>query len=244
MHSPTTFFEDDAMRISGSLGAAGTAVVAFAGVGNALGSVPIEEFRKSISESACAQSTIFVIDKSRSWYNDRRFLTLADRINTLVDRSQAESVVTLGSSMGATGAIRFAGSIRNCHRAIAFSPQFSVHSDIVPFEQRWLELRSRIKCWQFMDACDTISDQVDYLLLFGSRSAEDIQHMKCFRRHPKNARLNIMFAENCGHNIPLPLRSRGRLAEFLRISITQGSGAADDLKRTLGYANLNAPLPH
>ena len=71
-------------------------------------------------------------------HNDWFINSETDAVETLLSEvSQRYSeVVSLGFSMGAYGALRFAQPLR-ASRILAVSPQASIHPDIVPFETRY-----------------------------------------------------------------------------------------------------------
>jgi len=141
--------ERDDVRISSQPGTSDVLVVAFAGVGHALGGLQTEEFRKILSriDQASACHLIWVIDKRRVWYNEGVAEAVAAWVNTYIAEARINAVVTLGNSLGGFGAIVFARRLVNCVQAIAFCPQSSVKSDLVPFETRWPEWRAAISAW-------------------------------------------------------------------------------------------------
>ncbi len=107
----------------------------------------IDEFRKSI---AGTKNVYYVTDKRRFWYNgiENRIL---DILNAHLAERGTKRVLALGNSMGGSAALMFASRIEQCRHAIAFAPQSSMHPDLVPFENRWDQYRSKITEWTTPD---------------------------------------------------------------------------------------------
>lgn len=169
--------DDETCRIVHEPGDNGRAVVAFAGVGYALGGIQVEEFRRSLDGTHL--DIYYVIDKERHWYNRCYDAVLATINRSLAERHIAESF-TLGNSMGGFGAVLFAGALERCRRAIAFSPQSSVCPAVVPFEDRWREWTQHISEWRVPDAVPQIRPGLSYVLFFGAADMRDRRHIDRF----------------------------------------------------------------
>jgi len=87
-----------------------------------------------------------VISRDNIWYQHPEMPAAMGAVHAAT-RGYAR-VVTYGSSMGAYGAIRFAGWVgADC--ALACSPQFSIDPAVVPFEYRWEEpARAFLDMWE------------------------------------------------------------------------------------------------
>ena len=114
-------------------------IVSFTGISHGFGA---DDFKKEFI-GLLKQSTfnvMFVSDKERSWYN-------TIDVDKIKSKLTDQEIISIGNSMGAYNAIQFANDI-NVTKAIAFAPQYSVHSDIVPDETRWKKLSDKIKKWK------------------------------------------------------------------------------------------------
>lgn len=169
--------DDETCRIVHEGGDNGRAVVAFAGIGYALGGIQVEEFRRSLDGSHF--DIYYVIDKERRWYNRCYDAVLATINRSLTERRIAESF-TLGNSMGGFGAVLFASALERCRRAIAFSPQSSVCPAVVPFEDRWREWTQQISDWRVPDAVPHMRLGLSYVLFFGAADRRDRHHIDRF----------------------------------------------------------------
>lgn len=90
---------------------------------------------KTLTDAGFAQLTITT--RCNDWFinHDTRAIE-----QVLAQVSQRYDLVhALGFSMGAYGAFRFA-QVAGVRKIIAVSPQFSIHSDVVPFDRRYHDL--------------------------------------------------------------------------------------------------------
>src|ERR1700720_974617 len=127
-------YKDDNIEITHQPGNNSVAIISFSGIGMGLGGIQIEEFRKSLVGTS--KNIYFVKDKTRHWYNSS-FDEICCVLNENLSCRGVDHAITLGNSMGGFGAIIFAGKLRGCRSAIAFSAQSAVDPAIVPWEQRY-----------------------------------------------------------------------------------------------------------
>lgn len=204
-------YNDDVMEITHQPGDGREAVVSFAGTGMALGGIQMEEFRKSLSGRR--NEILFVKDKRRHWYN-ATFARIVSVLNRVLDHMAITDTVTIGNSMGGFGAIAFAGHLKNCRSALAFSPQSCVDPTIVPWENRYTEHTGTVEHWSGLDATRMLSRDVGYTLLFGSADALDIRHARRFLvdQFPT---LSVYVVDGVGHDLAAELKRRGRLQDVI-----------------------------
>ncbi len=146
--------------------------VIFSGVGTDHGVWPGPEFVRFVRERP-EHAVLFVIDGARRWLNDAEAVArVTDEVRALrAGRPDLTRVVTLGHSMGGFAAIGMSGAL-GAQVAIAFSPQFSVHPDIVPDERRWKRFRAGIRDWQVRDLSDRFAPATRYYLFHGGDRGE------------------------------------------------------------------------
>lgn len=230
---PVTVFEDDLIRISGIRGGSQALFVAFTGIGHRLGALQREEFVK-ISQSDGANSVLFVQDKTRSWYNEPSFLT---KLQPVVAEWAlgSQRIVTLGNSMGGFGAIVFAGMLK-ADTAIAFSPQFSVASHIVPKDRRWHKFRSKITEFRYESAAPYIVDECRYYLFQGDGSADWYQ----IGGFPIRPNVLQFVVPGGPHNLASLLRANGALAPIVEASAAGDLEALSEILITRNGAVLRS----
>jgi hypothetical protein len=226
-------FDDETCRIVHEPGDNGRAVISFAGVGYALGGIQVEEFRRSLDGSHF--DIYYVIDKERRWYNRCYDAVLATINRSLAERSIAESF-TLGNSMGGFGAVLFAGTLAQCRRAIAFSPQSSVCPAVVPFEDRWREWTQHISDWRAPDAVPQMRRGLSYVLFFGAADRRDRRHIDRFAAGAGETLLCRI--EESAHGVAAEIKRHGLLVPLLDALL---SSAAIDRRR---LSALLGPIRH
>jgi pimeloyl-ACP methyl ester carboxylesterase len=225
-------YDSPRITISHRPGNTGRAFFCFAGVGLKLGKVPDAEFVKTLDGHQHDQ--FFVIDKTRSWYNSTA-IEITDCLATTASRYA--SVYTLGNSMGGFGAIYFASRLPGCKAAIAFSAQYSVKSEIVPWEPRWNEWRSQISEWTIPHALVDRDRAVRSFLFFGD-VGRDRRHAQAFARHSLQE-ITIYRLGGLAHNTAGVLRDHGCLNRILDAICLRDEGA-DSVLRILRDHHIDA----
>jgi len=235
-----TILDNGRLTITHHPGQAGRAIVSFAGVGFGSDGVQKEEFAKTMSGLAHAQ--YFVIDRTRTWYNETHE-EIVDVLAPLL--AGHNSITSLGNSMGGFGAIYFASRLPNCSSAIAFAPQFSVMPQIAPFETRWESYRRAIRRWPVPHALHGVRSDLRILVFVGSSGLDRMQaQLMCEHAPP---RMTIWALAGQRHRLASYLRDRGALGGLLACAVEleatdravtdvlrQASIAVDILRRKTG----------
>jgi len=179
-------------------------LVVFTGV--QFGNGPLEFYNLSKE-----YNVLFVTDKKRSWYNELNIAEIKKYLN-------GAPVITIGNSMGGHSAIQFANEYP-VKVSIAFTPQYSVHPDVVSDNcllPEWIEYRNEIKNWKYKHL--QFNDKTKYFLLFGNIHAEtchsDLVPVK------KNISLKNFDA---AHDIASHLKERGVLYDLIHKMINNQS---------------------
>ena len=199
-------FEDDDLRIESVAGEGVSGVVAFTGVGFELGGLQRAEFVSSASVAG-RRPVIFVIDKTRSWFNrPGLFERILDLVNAHFARVGVTQVVTLGNSMGGFGACLFAAPLK-ARRAIAFTPQWSIRKEIMPEETRWQEWTNAIAEHRFSTAFDNVDPSVHYWIC-NAFTGSDLAHSRLF---PAASNVTHVLIPNAMHGLSAHLKRAGLL---------------------------------
>lgn len=217
-----TVFESEKLRLSHLPGGTGLGVVAFTGVGLALGGIEPrdiqrEEFRKSLQGENC--HVIFVIDKQRSWYADPEVVRPAVLgVNAIRREYGLTRLVTLGNSMGGAGAL-YLGGLVDADLALAFAPQSSVCRSAAPFERRYDP---------YLDCLPSGVRHVDFakavrppeaVLFYGLNCIEDNLHALRFM----DAGLAPVFLRSGDHNVVAVLKREGHLKPLIAAALQGGA---------------------
>ena len=177
------FLDDENYRVTYLVGASGTAILAFGGVGLALGGIQVEEFRKSLG----SRNTIFFLtDKHRSWWNNGDILQVIERIVSFASKElNVTTLAAVGNSMGGSGALLAAHYFSEITRGLSLVPQGDVRTQYW-IETRWLPYRRKIRSFKFKNFA-LLPRSSDFHILFGDRS--DTWQKRIFRGHDIELRI-------------------------------------------------------
>jgi len=202
-------YEDDKIKISITQRRSNNVFLCFSGAGMMIANIEIqkEEFAKSTNNS----TSIFIVDKTRSWGNfdwDKLKLIISPYI-------QDKTLYSLGNSMGGFCAI-VASKYFDISKVIAFAPQWSVNKSIVPFESRWEEHTDKIVIWRHLSLEGCFSNNSTYHIIFGN-IGQDMRHSVLF---PDKNNLIFHFFEG-DHYVVQSLKDKGYLYSIIE-NITRG----------------------
>ena len=187
-----------------------TLVVSFAGVGTQRKVTPPLEFIGTASDSG-ENHVLFVSDDSRSWMNAPGLAEEVVRlVETYCEEQGIERVVALGNSMGGFAAL-ILPELTKVDAAVAVSPQFSMHPDLVPGENRWRSYADRITEWRFPTVGAMDCEQTRYYVLHGAAGVE----ARHWLRFARSARSQHYIVQGVGHNLAGRLRRRRVLGGLL-----------------------------
>jgi hypothetical protein len=197
-------------------------IVSFAGIGQGLGGLQVEEFARTLTGQPGQHDLYFVIDKTRSWYN-----RASDKLEAvMLPQLTGRCVVTLGNSMGGFGALLFGARWPGCEAAIAFVPQYSVHPQVVPAEHRFDELVQAIGDWRFETCVPATSPACRRLVFFGLDHAQDMKHLALFQAACSPG-LEVFGIADSTHDLAAHLRSKGALHPLFEAIIQHGASGAE-----------------
>lgn len=194
-------------------GASDRLVVCFSGVGPNTGAVPGPEFVRAASGDG-ADTVLFVIDPKRTWLNGAN---LIERIVELVEQKAleigAKRVCTIGHSMGGFSAMVMPG-FTDIDVAVAFSPQTSVHPDVVSDEPRWMEYRAHIDKYRIREVSEHIVAATQYFAFFGTHQREAPQR----DRFPVAENIEQLRMQKTHHNTAQRMKARGILDRVVALA--------------------------
>ncbi len=212
---PVLVHEDAVLRVTalGDARAPGV-VLCFTGIGERMDGAAPEEFVASARLPGF--STLFVSDRTRSWYNAFPPEHLSGVVAPIV---AGRRVVAIGNSMGGFGAI-WASGLVPCETVIAFAPQWSVHPAIVPEEDRWRRHRDAIAAWRIESLAGRFVPGTRYVTING---AVDRPH---WSRFPIRPGIDHLLVADAGHNPARLIRERGALGDLIATCVAGGDALA------------------
>lgn len=236
-----TLFESPSLLIRYLPGSGSRLVVAFMGVGLAIGGIQPEEFVGSASQGM-SNHVAFVMDLERSWYSAPGLQpSILAALTQLIAEAQITEVVCLGNSMGGHGALLFASRL-GAKSAIALVPQFSMNPALVN-EERWPQFHPSIRIESLGDLRKEMSASVENHVFFGADSPPDMAHLRLFL---KTGKCKVHLLRRCGHGLADRLKKLGLLQPMIAAIIggdTLGPNkllwrelASRQLKKHEGYA--------
>lgn len=206
----------------------------FTGIGHAIGGIDIQspEFIKSSNNS----TSVFIIDKTRSWGNCLDFDQLGTIIRPFVD---GKIVNAIGNSMGAFLAI-LASRFFCMDSVVAFVPQYSVSKKIIPEEIRYDRYVNNIKSFKFESLAGAFNERASYYILSGY-SGFDRKQLDLFPILPN---INKIYFKNpkMSHNVAQRLKNDGVLYDVIESCFMKMS-PSDILKNSLANPAYEAYIP-
>lgn len=189
-------------------------VVSLAGVGRNRKQVPPTEFAR-VAHWSGVNHVLFVSDASRSWLNGPGLAeALVDAVKRIADEVGAEEICALGNSMGGSMAMILA-SLMPIDAVVAITPQFSVHPELMPDEDRWMFHRRRIAEWRFAEMPDLRAAGCSVTLLHGD-SPDELRHA---RRFPADAGYTHYIFDRMGHTLARTLHDAEQLAPIVTLAL-------------------------
>lgn len=204
-----------------------TLLVAFGGLLNQIGQIPVFEFMSLVEAEDPAAKRVFLRDLHQVWYQRGVDGTgdtvpqVADWLRALTRRSGAKRVVMLGASAGGFAAILF-GALAGADEVHAFGPQTFLDR---PRRARYRDFRfaPQIKALRADPAADrrffdvrpsleTSPDPPRVVIHFSSGDRLDVRHARRLERLPTVELRPYPFDE---HNVVGTLRDRGELPRLL-----------------------------
>ena len=165
--------------------------------------IPASSFFKS---NGCDQ--FHIVTKGDIWYQTEEFFDVASLI--LETRSRYDRVITYGNSMGAYGALLISKAI-DATDVLAFAPQYSVDSTVLPEELRWFNATSKITF--IHHKLETfISASARKTVIFDPFCEEDMRHLRMLRGVENLTEVPIPFS---GHFPSTYLHELGCLAKAM-----------------------------
>ena len=116
--------------------------------------------------------------------------------------------------MGGFGAIYFAPLLHNCRDAVAFAPQSSVNTRLVPWEKRWTEWRASLPRGEGLDAAKSLDPRVTYTIFIGLQNRRDMLHVRRLLKKAPDS-LTVVGLPNSDHGAALHLKQHGALKPLL-----------------------------
>lgn len=168
-----SLYDEHPLRIEAAKGSSRRLMISFTSVGQQRNKWPPKEFIGIASQQG-KNHVMCITDISRCWMNsdgmDRKIVTT---ISDYILDNGITQLMTMGVSMGAYNALLL-GRMMPVQRVIAFSPQYSVHPDVVPAEKRWWYFRKQITKWPHREMNKLPTDPAKVFIFHGDTEDEKL----------------------------------------------------------------------
>lgn len=194
-------------------GTSGRLVLCFTGIGAKTEPVPGIEFA-SIASGGGRDNVLFIIDPHRTWLNGQGLIArILEIVEDFAEEIGVDEYMTLGHSMGGYAAMIMPDYLP-VKNAVALSPQFSVHPDVVGDDPRWMYHRVDIKTHRIISVAQHMVAGTSYHVFHGGMEVEHPQR----DRFPVAENLNHWVVPEVGHQVPQRMRGMGLLNDVVRAS--------------------------
>ena len=212
-------------------------ILSFSGVCHKFDGMGAMEFAKSLANFGMDGEILFISELARTWYSN-----VADRIVDFVQsRYPGRRIITLGNSMGGSGALLLSRLLPGCEVAVSFVPQYSVSPCLMPDETRWREHSQTVQNWAYeMSVPDQGHRRARQLLFFGADESRDMPHAERLSG-ALNPDSTIFIVDGCGHNVASFLKNKGLLPGLLGCCFNMDKDA-DCVGRYLAEAGVGYRL--
>lgn len=230
-----SLYDNHPLRIEAAAGRTGRLIVSFTSAGSKRDEWPPKEF-VGMAYSKGRNHVICITDISRCWMNHPGMARrVADVLGEYILENEITNVHAVGTSMGAYNALVL-GKMIPFARVVAFAPQFSVHPDIVPEEDRWNWFRKQITHWPHKQV-QKLGRAARKVYIFHGDSEDEKRHWTLFPT-PQNV-VHYIFA-GAEHNFVANMKDSGVLPEIVRMGINDNPLRMRKLVTRLGGMTRSA----
>ena len=211
--------DEHPLRIESALGESSRLIVSFTSVGTERDQWPPKEFVGLASQNG-RNHVICITDISRSWMNSKGMANLiVTKISDYVLEHGITKVMAIGTSMGAYNAL-ILGRKMPLSRIICFTPQYSVHPEVLPEEKRWWWFRKQITNWPFKQM-DKLPKPPVPIYMFHGDTPDERMH---WERFPTAPNLKHYIFKGADHNFVGNLKGADTLRKIVVAAINDRPG--------------------
>lgn len=234
-----TIHQSNSLKISGLVRETGDwCILTFIGVGRGYSDhqeSQLEEFKRLDSSWG---TQLFIFDRHRTWGNGLDF-------NELMSATEpyrlGKRILVLGASMGGYLAI-LTSRLTKPEVCLTFAPQFSVHPEVIPSENRWNHYTMHIEEWKHRSLDGAFSPDTRYFNFFPGEERE----MEHLMRFPRSDTVQNILVPGTEHNVARTLNEAGLLYPILHTARNLRSVSQLPLETQtideLSFVNLSASI--
>lgn len=217
------------LRIEAAPGEKSRLIVSFTSVGQERDQWPPKEFVGLASQNG-RNHVICITDISRCWMNANGMANLiVTKISDYVLEHKITNVMAIGTSMGAYNALILGRKIP-LSRIICFTPQYSVHPDVLPEEKRWRFFRKKITNWPHKQMNKLPKAPVPIYMFHGDTPDERMH----WERFPTAPNLKHYIFAGADHNFVGNLKGANTLRKIVLAAINNRPGRMSKVVQRAG----------
>ncbi|SFR35088.1 alpha/beta fold hydrolase [Litoreibacter janthinus] len=207
------------LRIEAVEGETSCLIVSFTSVGQERDKWPPKEFVGLASQNG-RNHVMCITDISRCWMNSNGMANLiVTKISDYVLENGITKIMAIGTSMGAYNALVL-GRKMPLARIICFTPQYSVHPEVLPEEKRWWWFRKQITNWPHKQM-DKLPKPPTPIYMFHGDTPDERMH---WERFPTAPNLRHYIFRGADHNFVRNLKGSNTLRKIVVAAINDRPG--------------------
>lgn len=221
--------DEHPLRIETAPGTGRRLMVSFTSVGMVRDKWPKKEFVGLASQNG-KNHVMCISDISRCWMNAPGMVNLiTTQISDYVLEHGVTEIMAIGTSMGAYNALILARKIP-MSRVICFTPQYSVHPEVMPEEKRWRWFRKQITNWPHKQM-DKLPKPPVPIYMFHGDTPDEQMHWERFPTAPNLRHYIFMGAD---HNFVGNLKGTNTLRKIVLAAINDRPGRMNKVVQRAG----------
>lgn len=159
-------------------------------------------------------SQLGVLAFTPSWFRDKELINALERLAGMGFFKRFKSITMTGTSMGGYAACAFSALAPGCN-VVAFSPQSTLNSDLVPWEYRFQAARKVDWNGKYADATQHVGQADKVWLIYDPNLEDDRQHIDRFT----GGNIYRLKARRSGHKTALTLRRANILGSIVSAAV-------------------------
>lgn len=158
---------------------------------------------------------IYFFGRVNHWWQTEEVFQAIKVLQDFGLNDKFKNITTYGLSMGGYGALMLSGALK-ANRVVSVAPQYSINSDVVPFETRWPDDRSRINFF-YDDMAQGLIKEGQVIIFYDKFFDFDERHVKMVEAIRPVDKFLVNFSS---HTVARGLNDMGVLSSVMEKALT------------------------
>ena len=158
---------------------------------------------------------IYFFGRVNHWWQTEEVFQAIKVLQDFGLNEKYKNITTYGLSMGGYGALMLSGALK-ANRVVSVAPQYSINSEVVPFETRWPDDRSRINFF-YDDMQQGLIKEGQVIILYDKFFDFDERHVKMIEAVRPVDKFRVNFSS---HTVARGLNDMGVLSSVMEKALT------------------------